>query len=346
MDLVNPNVTEAEAWAFIRVCATHRLSPFADGEIHLIKHSNQAAYWVIGKQAYVNRGTAHREYKGHKDGVITTDEGGNVHYLRGQFVLPGHELVGAWCEIERKTQGTIYESYGLQEWASKHKYDDNQGRWKKGDFMAVWGENAPMMIVKTAVKQTFRVAFPDVFGTASGEPDEGVVEVSAASVDAPTRAALQEADLHAGDDLFPQKCRNCGVEATVTDTGEIVCTGDCGVVYGPPPQEAPPEESAAESPVYGPEDTVVGPASEESDIDGPKDEEAAPAQNPKMGSPSVFWGAIAKLDHDGKGNPPSNSQVSKALGADPIVYMRDQSWGPENWDILYDEVVALLRTKE
>ena len=66
----NGKVTDQEASMFIRTCQAKKLDPFENGEVFLIKYSDNApASLVVGYFAYIRRADKFPDYRGFKAGI-------------------------------------------------------------------------------------------------------------------------------------------------------------------------------------------------------------------------------------------------------------------------------------
>lgn len=163
----NGKVTDQEVSMFIRTCQAKKLDPFENGEVFLIKYSDNApASLVVGYFAYIRRADKFPDYRGFKagicvayrkpDGSFVTDGSGRamVDKKEGAAVyhVLGEELVGGWCEVYReRIPGHVETSYmevTLQEYSTGKSN---------------WTAKPATMVRKVAVSQAFRAAFPNEY---------------------------------------------------------------------------------------------------------------------------------------------------------------------------------------
>ena len=158
----NANVTDSEAVMFLNLCKYQHLNPFLR-EAYLIKYGNRPATMVVGKDTFVKRARANRDFNGFQAGVIVIDSNGNVVEREGAFRLPTDNLIGGWAKVFIKGLSTPY--YAAVNWSEYCGVD------KEGNLNSMWRSKGATMIRKVALSQALREAFPDDLGGLY-EPEE------------------------------------------------------------------------------------------------------------------------------------------------------------------------------
>lgn len=158
----NPNVTDSEAVMFLNLCRYQHLNPFLR-EAYLIKYGTSPATMVVGKDCFVKRARANKDFDGYKAGLIVYDKEDNVVEREGSLCVPGDRLIGGWAKVFIKGLQTPY--YAAVEW------NEYCGRTKDGKPNGMWASKGKTMIRKVALSQALREAFPDDLGGLY-EPEE------------------------------------------------------------------------------------------------------------------------------------------------------------------------------
>lgn len=158
----NPNVTDSEAVMFLNLCRYQHLNPFLR-EAYLIKYGNAPATMVVGKDTFVKRARANKDFDGFEAGILVQDEDGNLVERHGSFRLPTDKLLGGWARVYIKGLSTPY--YAAVEWG------EYCGRDRNGNLNSMWASKGATMIRKVALSQALREAFPDDLGGLY-EPEE------------------------------------------------------------------------------------------------------------------------------------------------------------------------------
>jgi phage recombination protein Bet len=141
-------VSDQEIVLFMNTCKMQNLNPLVQGEVYLIKYSNDdPAQIQVGKGAYMRRASEHPSYLYKQDG-ITVKRGQEIVQKEGCCIYPGEELLGGWCKVYHERGGK--ERISFKE-VSLSEY--NRG-------MANWKSKPATMINKVAVSQCVREAFP------------------------------------------------------------------------------------------------------------------------------------------------------------------------------------------
>lgn len=155
------NITKQEFMMFTALCKARKLNPFVK-EAYLIKYSDkQAAQMVVSKDVILRRAILHSDYNGIEDGIIVTNENGEIIERKGCFKLPNETLVGAWAKVYRKSWTyPVYCSVSFDEVAQK-KSD--------GSLNTMWSSKGATMANKVAKCRALREAFVEEF---SGMYDE------------------------------------------------------------------------------------------------------------------------------------------------------------------------------
>lgn len=158
----NPNVTDSEAVMFLNLCRYQHLNPFLR-EAYLIKYGNAPATMVVGKDTFVKRARANKDFDGFEAGILVQDKDGNLVERQGSFRLPTDQLLGGWAKVYIKGLSTPY--YAAVEWG------EYCGRDRNGNLNSMWASKGATMIRKVALSQALREAFPDDLGGLY-EPEE------------------------------------------------------------------------------------------------------------------------------------------------------------------------------
>lgn len=137
----------AELQGFVRLCIGLGANPFI-GDAYLIKYqANSPAAFVVGLQYDLKRAARNPAYQGYKAGLVLQNKDGAMEYREGSLSLAGEVVVGAWCEVHRKG------------WAVAPKHTVGMAEYNNG--LALWRSKPNTMIMKVAVKQAIRRAFPE-----------------------------------------------------------------------------------------------------------------------------------------------------------------------------------------
>lgn len=158
----NQNVTDAEAVMFLNLCRYQHLNPFLR-EAYLIKYGNAPATMVVGKDTFVKRARANKDFEGFQAGLLVQDKDGNLVEREGSFRMPNDRLLGGWARVFIKGMHIPY--YTAVEWG------EYAGKDKDGNLNKMWREKGATMIRKVALAQALREAFPDDLGGLY-EPEE------------------------------------------------------------------------------------------------------------------------------------------------------------------------------
>jgi phage recombination protein Bet len=156
-------VTDEEVSAFLFLCRFQHLNPFIN-EAYLIKYgSTSAATIVVGKDVFIKRARAEKDFRGFTAGIIIRDkESGDVIEREGAFWLKGQEeLVGGWAKV-------IVDSFPSPFYAAV-ALEDYIGRKKNGEINGQWQSKPATMIRKVALAQALRDAFPNMSGMYAAE---------------------------------------------------------------------------------------------------------------------------------------------------------------------------------
>ena len=94
----NPNVTDSEAVMFLNLCRYQHLNPFLR-EAYLIKYGTAPATMVVGKDTFVKRARANKDFDGFQAGLMVLDKDGNLVEREGSFRLPSDTLLGGWARV-------------------------------------------------------------------------------------------------------------------------------------------------------------------------------------------------------------------------------------------------------
>lgn len=141
-------VSDQEVVFFMNTCKMQGLNPLAQGEVYLIKYSqNDPAQMVVGKDAYLRRAFDHPDYLHKKDGIVV-QRGNEIIQKEGCCLYPGEVLIGGWCRVFFIRNGKERESFKEVAFS---EYDKGQANWKS---------KPATMINKVAISQCVRDAFP------------------------------------------------------------------------------------------------------------------------------------------------------------------------------------------
>lgn len=215
-------VTPQELMFFMNTCKMQNLNPLVDGEVYLIKYSeNNPAQMVIGKDTYLRRAYDNPDFIAKSDG-ITVQRGKEIIQKEGCCLYPGEVLIGGWCRVYYLRAGkerTAFREVALSE------YNQSQANWKS---------KPATMINKCAISQCVRDAFPreyqglysDAEMVASGAvPAEYTDEYRApqseavvAEFDPPATKEQRQVMFRKAQALFKEKANEV-VRAVVTEFG-------------------------------------------------------------------------------------------------------------------------------
>lgn len=159
-------ITIPEFKFFTELCKARKLNPFLR-EAYLVKYSDkQAAQMVVSKDVIMRRAVLHPDYNGIEDGIIVTDENGEIIERKGCFKLPNEKLVGAWAKVYRKSwQYPTYCSVSFDEVAQKKK---------DGSLNSMWAGKVATMANKVAKCRALRDSFVEEFSQIYDETEMGV----------------------------------------------------------------------------------------------------------------------------------------------------------------------------
>jgi phage recombination protein Bet len=191
----NPNVTDSEAVMFLNLCKYQHLNPFLR-EAYLIKYGNRPATMVVGKDTFVKRARANKDFNGFQAGVIVIDSNGNIVEREGSFRLPTDQLIGGWAKVYIKGLSTPY--YSAVNWTEYAGVD------RDGNLNSMWRSKGATMIRKVALSQALREAFPDDLGglyepeeinTIDSELDETPIEIPSEEIPVEKPEKIEEKDV-------------------------------------------------------------------------------------------------------------------------------------------------------
>ena len=152
----NGKVTDQEILFFLRTCQARKLDPFEDGEVYIIKYSDdQPAQTVVGYHAYVRRADKCPNYRGYRAGITVLRNGKEVIQKEGCCIYKQlkEELLGGWCKVFRASNDLeAVETYFAE--VSLDEYNTGKSNWKS---------KPATMIRKVAISQAFRSAFPNEY---------------------------------------------------------------------------------------------------------------------------------------------------------------------------------------
>lgn len=154
------NFTQYEADAYFGMCQYLRLNPIKR-ECHLVRYGNKPTI-VITRDCYNDRAKKCKEYQGKESGVCFIDKDGNYGERKGTILLPGEQLLGAYCKVFM--QGRVVPEYVTV------SFDEAKRTKENGDLQATWKSQPVWMCVKVAESRCLKAAIPEFFaGTFSAE---------------------------------------------------------------------------------------------------------------------------------------------------------------------------------
>lgn len=143
-------ITMPEFKMFSELCKIRKLNPFLK-ECYCIKYGNQPAQIVVSKDVLLRRAITHPEYDGIEDGIIVTNESGEIIERKGCFMLQTETLVGGWAKVYRKNwTHPTYCSVSFNEVAQRKK---------DGTLNSNWQGKGATMVNKVAKSRALRETF-------------------------------------------------------------------------------------------------------------------------------------------------------------------------------------------
>ena len=161
-------ITMAEFKFFTELCRARKLNPFLK-EAYCIKYGDKnPAQIVVSKDVFLRRAVLNPDYNGMEDGIIVTNENGEIIERKGCFKLPNELLVGGWAKVYRKDWAfPTYCSVSFEEVAQKKK---------DGSLNSNWAGKGATMVNKVAVVRALRNAFVDEFAGMYDESEFNQIE--------------------------------------------------------------------------------------------------------------------------------------------------------------------------
>ena len=151
-------VTDKEVYMFMKLCQAQKLNPFVR-EAYLIKYGSSPANMVTGKETFLKRAEANKNF----DGYELTDEG----------KVPEYSVT---CKVYRKNLAhPITVTVDYKEYVGTNS---------KGEINRMWKSKPKTMLRKVALMQALRETFPIALG--------GLYEET--ELDQRTEAKIIEAD--------------------------------------------------------------------------------------------------------------------------------------------------------
>lgn len=159
-------ITLPEFKFFTELCKARKLNPFLR-EAYLVKYGDkQPAQMVVSKDVIMRRAVLHPDYDGIEDGIIVTNDDGEIIERKGCFKLPDEKLVGAWAKVYRKSwKYPTYCSVAFEEVAQKRK---------DGSLNSMWAGKGATMANKVAKCRALRESFVEEFSQIYDETEMGV----------------------------------------------------------------------------------------------------------------------------------------------------------------------------
>lgn len=162
-EFLDVDLNPAEYSYFSSVCDLYGLNPYVK-DIYAIKFGQQAATFVIDYKVMQQAADNDPSFDGLKTGVLYIDVKGTPQEREGAYLLPGEQLIGAWCDVYRKGRTHTNRVYAL--------YDENKKTKSDGTINANWKDKPVFMITKVAKAQALREAFPNMFSNNTYTSDE------------------------------------------------------------------------------------------------------------------------------------------------------------------------------
>jgi len=144
--------SERDCVKFIMLCLGKRANPF-EGDCFLIGYDSQngpSFSLVCGLELFQKRASAEESYDGAESGVIVLGEQDLMVERPGTVVMDGEKIIGGWAKVYRKDRKQV--EYKSVKFAT---YDTGRSR---------WGKDPAGMIVKVALSQALRAAYPTALG--------------------------------------------------------------------------------------------------------------------------------------------------------------------------------------
>lgn len=162
-DFLDVDLNPAEYSYFSSVCDLYGLNPYVK-DIYAIKFGQQAATFVIDYKVMQQAADNDPSFDGLKTGVLYIDTKGTPQEREGAYLLPGEQLLGAWCDVFRKGRTHTNRVYAL--------YEENKKTKSDGTINSNWKDKPVFMITKVAKAQALREAFPNMFSNNTYTSDE------------------------------------------------------------------------------------------------------------------------------------------------------------------------------
>lgn len=144
--------TDVDLTKFIMLCKARGLNPWV-GDAYLVGYDAKDGpefSLITAIQALYKRAEVNPMYDGMESGVIVQSPSGSLDHIQGDFIPPGHTLVGGWARLFRKDQSRpTFETLNLG------VYNKSRSQWLK---------DPGGMIVKCAEASVLRRAFPTQLG--------------------------------------------------------------------------------------------------------------------------------------------------------------------------------------
>lgn len=158
-------VTDKEVFLFLKLCQAQKLNPFVK-EAYLIKYGSETAQMVVGKETFLKRAEASKDF----DGFDITDKG----------KIPEYSVT---CKIYRKNlEHPIMVTVDYSEYV---------GTTKTGNINRMWKNKPKTMLRKVALMQGLREAFPTALG---GLYEETELQQQTKPIDITTEEEIPETD--------------------------------------------------------------------------------------------------------------------------------------------------------
>lgn len=163
------NFTQYEAEAYFGMCQYLRLNPIKR-ECHLVKYGGKPTI-VITRDCYNDRAKKCKEYQGKESGVCFIDKDGCYGERQGTILLPGEELLGAFCKVYMKDRR-------VPEYVTV-SFDEAKRVKENGELQATWKSQPVWMCVKVAEARCLKAAIPEFFAGTFAAEELGMEETGA-----------------------------------------------------------------------------------------------------------------------------------------------------------------------
>ena len=146
--------TAKECWTILGLCKARGLNPTSRD--CYIQRYNGIPQIIISRDYYQKRACKNLNYRGKQNGIAVINKAGVYEEREGTILLPGEELVGAWCKVYMKNLDfPIKETVSFSEVAKTNK---------DGQLQSTWKTMPATMCEKVAVVKALKAAMTEEFG--------------------------------------------------------------------------------------------------------------------------------------------------------------------------------------